>query len=100
MARDLRSFSQERGRMAAKVKLMKLLQEIRGLAEITARRPQPRAPGLFLIQLRSHLIHTTHPLRKRIMVDAQGEVDIPAPVKITHLNGAPDFNGNGRRGVL
>ncbi len=74
--------------MAAKLKLMKLLQEIRGLAEITARRPQPRAPGLFLIQLRSHLLHTTHPLRKRILVDAGDQPDVPAPVKITHLHRA------------
>ena len=86
--------------MAAKVKLMKLLQEIRGLAEITARRPQPRAPGLFLIQLRSHLMNTTHPMRKRIIVDGQEQVDIPAPVKITHLAGARHFNGNGYRSVL
>jgi len=82
--------------MAAKIKLMKLLQEIRGLAEITARRPQPRAPGLFLIQLRSHLMQTTH-LRKRIAVDSQEEVDIPAPVKITHLSQPPHYNG-GRNG--
>jgi len=75
--------------MATKVKLMKFLQEMRGLAEITARRPQPRPPGLFLIQLRSHLLHTTHPLRKRIFVDVQEQPDIPDPVRITHLNGAP-----------
>jgi hypothetical protein len=74
--------------MAAKVKLMKLLQEIRGLAEITNRRPSPRSPGLFLIQLRSHLLHTTQPLRKRISVDAQEQPDVPAPVKITHLHRA------------
>jgi hypothetical protein len=75
--------------MAAKVKLMKFLQELRGLAEITARRPQPRAPGLFLIQLRSHLLDTTHPLRKRISVDVQEQPDIPHPVKITHLGCPP-----------
>jgi len=78
--------------MAAKVRLMKLLQEIRGLAEITARRPQPRAPGLFLIQLRSHLMHTTHPMRKRIVVDVQDQADIPYPVKITHLSGVPNHS--------
>jgi hypothetical protein len=81
--------------MAAKVKLMKLLQEIRGLAEITARRPPSRAPGLFLVQLRSHLMHTTHPFRKRIAVDGQEQVDIPFPVKITHLGQPPLLNGNG-----
>ena len=80
--------------MATKVKLMRMLQELRGLAEITARRPQQRPPGLFLIQLRSHLLHTTHPLRKRIFVDVQDQPDIPDPVKITHLNGAPSFYGS------
>ena len=80
--------------MAAKVKLMKLLQEMRGLAEITARRPQPRSPGLFLIQLRSHMMSTTHPSRKRIVVDGLEEVDIPSPVKITHLGQSPELNGN------
>jgi len=80
--------------MAAKVKLMKLLQEFRGLAEITARRPQPRAPGLFLIQLRSHMMKTTYPSRKRIVVDGLEEVDIPSPVKITHLGQSAQLNGN------
>jgi len=86
--------------MAAKIKLMKLLQEIRGLAEITARRPQPRAPGLFLIQLRSHLMHTTTPLRKQITVDSLENVDIPSPVKITHLSRAPHLNGHSHHRVF
>jgi hypothetical protein len=76
--------------MAAKVQIMKLLQEIRGFAEITHRRPQPRQPGLFLIQLRSHVIHTTAPRRKQtIAVDMLDLPDIPHPVKITHLRPAP-----------
>src|SRR5690242_237890 len=51
VARELRSQTRD-GRMAAKVRIMKLLQEMRGLADITHRRPAPRQPGLFLIQLR------------------------------------------------
>ena len=76
--------------MAAKIKLMKLLQEIRGLAEITNRRPHPRFPGLFMIQLRSHVLNTTLSRRKRIIaIDIQGLSDIPHPVKITHLKVIP-----------
>jgi hypothetical protein len=66
--------------------MMKLLQEIRGFAEITNRRPQPRSPGLFMMQLRSHLTHTTLPRRKRsVIIDMQDLTEIPHPVKITHL---------------
>jgi hypothetical protein len=66
--------------------MMKLLQEIRGFAEITNRRPQLRSPGLFLMQLRSHLTHTTLPRRKRsVLIDMQDLADNPHPVKITHL---------------
>lgn len=76
--------------MAAKVRIMKLLQEIRGFAEITQRRPQPRQPGLFLIQLRSHVVHTTATKRKQtIAVDMLEQPDVPHPVKITHLPSAP-----------
>jgi hypothetical protein len=75
--------------MAAKVIMMKLLQEIRGFAETSNRRPQSRCPGLFIMQLRSHLTHTTLPRCKRsILVDAKGLADGPHPVKITHVRGS------------
>ena len=76
--------------MAAKVRIMKLLQEIRGFAEITQRRPQPRQPGLFLIQLRSHVTYTTAAKKKQtIAVDMRDYPNIPDPVKITHLRPTP-----------
>jgi hypothetical protein len=76
--------------MAAKAKMMKLLQEIRGFAEISNRRPQSRSPGLFLMQLRSHTTHTTLPPRRRsILIDVQDLSEIPHPVKITHLGDNP-----------
>jgi hypothetical protein len=74
--------------MATKIKMMKLLQEIRGMAQITNRRPQPKPPGLFLMQLRSHVMQATIPRRRLVIpVDLREPPDIPHPVKITHLNG-------------
>jgi hypothetical protein len=72
--------------MATKVKLMKLLQEIRGLAQISQRRAQSKPPGLFLLQLRSHL-NDSAPRRRRLMVPIQmhENPDIPNPVKITFI---------------
>ncbi len=78
--------------MATKIRIMRMLQEIRGLAEITHRRPHVRQPGLFLIQLRSHVQQTTHARRKQtIFVDIQESTDIPHPVKITHLPVSSDL---------
>jgi len=74
--------------MATKIKIMKMLQEIRGLAEITSRRPMPRQPGLFLIQLRSHVQNATQTRRKQtITVDVLEAADIAHPVKIRHVYG-------------
>jgi len=80
--------------MAAKVRIKKLRQEIRGLADVTHRRPPTRPSGLFLIQLRSHLAHTSQPRRKLIVcTDAQDLPDVPQPVKIIHVaeNPSPAF---------
>jgi hypothetical protein len=72
--------------MATKVKILKMLQEMKGLAEITNRRPPPRLPGLFLVQMRSHLVQTTGARRKRtIAIDVQELPEISHPVKINHV---------------
>ena len=72
--------------MATKVRLMKLLQEMRGFAEITNRRPLPKPPVLFLMQLRSHAAEAASPRRKMVItIDMQENPDIPHPVKITVL---------------
>ncbi len=74
--------------MATKIKMLKLLQELRGFADLTNRRPQPQSPGLFLLQMRSHVLQTTLPQRKRTLpIDIQGPVEIPAPVRIRHVQG-------------
>ncbi len=68
---------------------MKLLQEMRGFAEISSRRPQPRSPGLFLMQMRSHVLQTTGSKQRRTLaVEIQDQLDIAHPVKITHLRGS------------
>jgi|WetSurMetagenome_2_1015567.scaffolds.fasta_scaffold654444_2 hypothetical protein len=71
--------------MATKVLMFKLLQEIRGFAEVTNRRPQLRSPGLVLIQLRSSA-HAKLPPRKRSIEIAMKDLaDIPRPVRIVHV---------------
>ena len=71
--------------MATKIRIMKMLQEIRGLAQITSRRPPAKMPGLFLVQMRSQARRT--PARKKVIitVDIKEPADIPHEVKITHL---------------
>lgn len=71
--------------MAAKINVMKLLQEMRGFAEFTSRRPQPRLRGFPLLLWRSHLSRSNACLRKRaIRIEMLSPVDIPHPVKIIH----------------
>jgi len=69
--------------MATKMKQLKLLQQIRGLAQITNRRPAPRPPLLYLMQLRSQESQTTTP-RKRLTIEAAA-ITSPAPIKINHV---------------
>ena len=67
---------------------MKLLQEIRGLAQVTQRRPQTRSPGLFLLQLRSHVNEATARRQKLVIpIQMHEPPDIPNPVKIKVGNG-------------
>jgi hypothetical protein len=76
--------------MAAKVKILTLLQEIRGFAQIANRCPPPRSPGLFLAQLPSRGIHD--PLRKRklnISIEEPTQPPIPLQVKIHHVKQTP-----------
>ncbi len=72
--------------MAAKIRLMKMLQEIRGFSEIGRRHPSPKIGALYGMQLRTHLHENRHPRRKlTIPIDLLDAPDIPSPVKITHL---------------
>ena len=77
--------------MAAKIKMLKLLQEIRGFADLTNRRPQPRSPGLVLTQMRSHVIQATLPRRRlSVSTDKREHPNISHPVKINHLKPGSD----------
>lgn len=72
--------------MATKIKLMKLLQEMRGLAELNRRHPAPRPSALYLWQLRSHMAETSHSRRRLLVtIDLKESLDLPHPVKINHL---------------
>jgi hypothetical protein len=76
--------------MAAKVRMLKLLQEIRGFAEIVNRHPPPRSPALLLTQNRPHVLQPALPRRRlsvtRVELDSP---DIPHPVKINHVRRTP-----------
>jgi len=72
--------------MAAKVNVLKLLQEIRGFAVISNRCPPPRSPGLLLMQIRA--LGTRDRLRQRrlnITIDPQQSAKAPDPVRIHHV---------------
>ena len=69
--------------MATKMKLIKTLQEFKGLAQITNRRPAPRPPLLYLMQLRSQAAQAVTP-RKRLTVEIEA-VHAPMDIKINHI---------------
>ena len=72
--------------MAAKMRMLKLLQEIRGFAEVTNRRPQSRIPGVVLTQLRSSSVHAALPRRRlSITIDKHSPGNTPHHVKINHV---------------
>ena len=72
--------------MATRMKMLKLLQEMRGFAHVTNRRPPSRQTAILALQLRSHLVSTTARRQKRVLtIDMQDLPDIPNPVRITYL---------------
>jgi hypothetical protein len=76
--------------MADKIRILKLLQEIRGFAELSNRRPQPRSPGLVLTQMRSHMLQGVLPKRRlSIRIATKDRTDIPYEVRINHLKQSP-----------
>lgn len=72
--------------MAMKLKMLKLISEYRGFARITNRRPTPRPPMLYLMQLREESQKASLE-RRRLIVQAasQATLNTPLPVKINHV---------------
>jgi len=73
----------EDGNMATKMKLMKMLQEVKGFAQITNRKPAPRPPFLYLLQLRDQSAQVSTP-RRRLTVESEA-IRPPLPIKINHI---------------
>ncbi len=71
--------------MATRVNLMKMLQEARGLAELTNRRPHPGHPGPAVLPMRANWGKKPTRLRRILHVSIQDPPDIPAVVAIKHL---------------
>ena len=72
--------------MATKIKLMKLLQEMRGFSELGRRPSANRPSSLYLLQLRSHLTETSRSKRRLVVsVDLRDTTDFPHPVKINYI---------------
>jgi hypothetical protein len=71
--------------MATRINMMKLLQEVRGLAELTSRRPFSRPPVPLILQFRAQGRKLLARQAKRnIQVQMLNKPDIPQPVKIIH----------------
>jgi hypothetical protein len=72
--------------MATRDKLMKLLQEMRGLSEMGRPQMPAKSSPLFLAQLRSHMNATSRPRRRLFIAsDIQEAHGFPEPVEIIHL---------------
>jgi len=72
--------------MATKIKLMRLLQEVRGHAQITNRRPAPRQTTLYLMQLRGRAAAPHSPKRRlAVTTDSNESANSPLPIKIHHV---------------
>jgi len=72
--------------MAAKLRILKMLHEIRGFALVTNRQPPARSPALVTTPLRSQVLQAALP-RRRLSIRTAGE-DLPEaarPVRIVHV---------------
>ena len=67
--------------------MMKMLQQAKGMAELTGRKPQPRPVGPLLLQVRGPKWKNAGAKQKRIIrINMQDLPDIPRPVAILHLD--------------
>jgi hypothetical protein len=76
--------------MAARININKLLQELRGFAEITYRHAHTRRTAPFCLQMRAHTARLRLPKYKiGVQIELQDLPDVPHPVKITHVAAKP-----------
>ena len=72
--------------MAAKIKMLKLLQETPGFAELTNRRPKPQSAAQVMTQMRPTAIQAVLPRRKLSVASDDDDLsELPRPVKINHV---------------
>jgi hypothetical protein len=71
--------------MAAKMNMLKLLQEVKGLAQFATRADEPRPTSPLLLQFRGPARRRALRRRYIIKVRMQDPIDIPHPVRITFL---------------
>jgi hypothetical protein len=74
----------QEGTMANKASLIKMIETIRGYDTVTNRRPAPRPPVLYLMQLREQQQPQPPTQRVAISTDWQNGSDVPLPIKIRH----------------
>jgi hypothetical protein len=65
--------------------MMKMLQEVRGFAEITTRRPHSRPPEPVVLHGKSPSPRTAAKRKRTLPITIQDPPDIPHPVKIIQL---------------
>jgi hypothetical protein len=72
--------------MATRIKMLKLLQEVRGFAQFASRPSEPKPAGPLLLDFRAAMRRRAASRRKRaIKIEMREPVDIPHPVPITYL---------------
>lgn len=74
--------------MATKMKLLKMMQEDKGLALITNRRPAPRPSVLYLMQLREQKPDSPEIPKRRLVVSAESADPsaVSFSIRINHVN--------------
>lgn len=73
--------------MATKIKLMKLLQEMRGLSEMRRWHRAPKPAALYLMQLRTHVAETSNARRRLVIsIDLKDTAAVPDSVTIRHTS--------------
>ena len=73
--------------MATRIKMLKLLQEVRGFTQFAQRPPETKPAGPLLLDFQGAMRRRAASRRKwTIKIEMQEPVDIPHPVPITYLS--------------